>query len=195
MTSLSKSQGMWIPIWFILLCVVSSISELACVENLFSVRIFNKSYDFSLITPMKTLKKYTKKLIFRKFKYFAYLNKLKIETEKLLVPMFIYFLWNKLELKGTLGMIWTGIPLTRVGLTTRIQREIRIYWLFKCLKVINQAETLSKVFCPPTLTRPPSQQPGRPILNLEFPCSESNIGMRKHRRYSHSTLLLLSPLP
>lgn len=92
-------------------------------------------------------------------------------------------------------MIWTGIPLTRVGLTTRIQREIRIYGLFKCLKVINQAETLSKVFCPSTLTRAPSQQPGRPILNLEFPCSESNTGIRKCRRYSHSTLLLLFPLP
>ena len=67
--------------------------ELACVEDLLSVRIFNKSYDFSLITPMKTFFfKYTKKLILRKFKYFAHLNKLKIETEKLLVPMFVYFL-------------------------------------------------------------------------------------------------------
>lgn len=49
------------------------------------------------------------------------------------------------------------------------------------------------MFCPPTLIRPPSQQPGRPILSLEFTCSESNSGMRQHRRHPHSTAA--PPLP
>ena len=136
---------MWIPIWFIPLCVISSpIIESWHVLRTYSVSEFliNHMTLASLLLWKLFFFKYTKKLILRKFKYFAHLNKLKIETEKLLVPMFVYFLWNKLELEGTLGMIWTGIPLTCVGLTTRIQREIHIYRLFKCLKVINQAGTL-----------------------------------------------------
>lgn len=53
--------------------------------------------------------------------------------------------------------------------------------------------TVSKMLCPPTLIRPPSQQPGRPILSLEFTCSESNSGMGQHRRHPHSTAA--PPLP
>lgn len=57
--------------------------------------------------------------------------------------MFFYFLWNKLELEGNLERNDLNRYTSNVcGLTTIIQREIHIYRLFKCLKVINQAETL-----------------------------------------------------